>query len=241
MISRSPFEGFGQVIYPLFFATVAFFVFRAGDGPSDPRLRLARRGGDGHVVGDEHDCRRRHAAGALARDARAARRGSSPLCARPPAGHAGDGDDRDLQPGRDAALRPLPVRDRPGGGASAPVRRFGRRHRALVRRARLRLRGHVRPLPSRLGARQPLRVPRLADRRLPRAARPAPALGAPDLVGARADLGHERDPRVRRGRLAAGRPGRSASGSAPSTSSSASSRRSACCTAARVRAALSLS
>jgi ABC-2 type transport system permease protein len=33
MISRSPFEGFGQVLYPLFFATVAFFVFRAGDGP----------------------------------------------------------------------------------------------------------------------------------------------------------------------------------------------------------------
>jgi ABC-2 type transport system permease protein len=33
MISRSPFEGVGQVIYPLFFATVAFFVFRAGDGP----------------------------------------------------------------------------------------------------------------------------------------------------------------------------------------------------------------
>jgi ABC-2 type transport system permease protein len=33
MISRSPFEGFGQVIYPLFFATVAFFVFRAGEGP----------------------------------------------------------------------------------------------------------------------------------------------------------------------------------------------------------------
>jgi ABC-2 type transport system permease protein len=33
MISRSPFEGFGQVLYPLFFATVAFFVFRAGDSP----------------------------------------------------------------------------------------------------------------------------------------------------------------------------------------------------------------
>src|SRR5215210_7212263 len=33
MISRSPFEGFGQVIYPLFFATVAFFVFQAGDSP----------------------------------------------------------------------------------------------------------------------------------------------------------------------------------------------------------------
>jgi len=33
MIARSPFEGYGQVIYPLFFATVAFFVFRAGDSP----------------------------------------------------------------------------------------------------------------------------------------------------------------------------------------------------------------
>jgi ABC-2 type transport system permease protein len=31
MISRSPFEGFGQVIWPLFFATVAFFVFGAGN------------------------------------------------------------------------------------------------------------------------------------------------------------------------------------------------------------------
>jgi ABC-2 type transport system permease protein len=33
MISRSPFEGYGQVVYPLFFATVAFFVFRAGESP----------------------------------------------------------------------------------------------------------------------------------------------------------------------------------------------------------------
>jgi ABC-2 type transport system permease protein len=33
MISRSPFEGIGQVIYPLFFATVAFFIFRASDSP----------------------------------------------------------------------------------------------------------------------------------------------------------------------------------------------------------------
>jgi len=33
MIMRSPFDGFGNVIYPLFFATVAFFVFRAGDSP----------------------------------------------------------------------------------------------------------------------------------------------------------------------------------------------------------------
>jgi ABC-2 type transport system permease protein len=33
MLSRSPFEGFGQVIYPLFFATVAFFLFQAGNSP----------------------------------------------------------------------------------------------------------------------------------------------------------------------------------------------------------------
>jgi ABC-2 type transport system permease protein len=33
MIARSPFEGYGQIIYPLFFATVAFFVFRAGHSP----------------------------------------------------------------------------------------------------------------------------------------------------------------------------------------------------------------
>ena len=33
MIMRSPFDGVGNVIYPLFFATTAFFVFRAGDSP----------------------------------------------------------------------------------------------------------------------------------------------------------------------------------------------------------------
>jgi ABC-2 type transport system permease protein len=33
IISRSPFEGVGQVIYPLFFATVAFFIFRASESP----------------------------------------------------------------------------------------------------------------------------------------------------------------------------------------------------------------
>ena len=33
MILRSPFDGIGNVIYPLFFATVAFFVFRASHSP----------------------------------------------------------------------------------------------------------------------------------------------------------------------------------------------------------------
>jgi len=33
MILRSPFDGIGNVLYPLFFATTAFFVFRAGQSP----------------------------------------------------------------------------------------------------------------------------------------------------------------------------------------------------------------
>ena len=33
MIMRSPFDGIGNVIYPLFFATVAFFVFQASQSP----------------------------------------------------------------------------------------------------------------------------------------------------------------------------------------------------------------
>jgi ABC-2 type transport system permease protein len=33
MILRSPFDGFGNVIYPLFFATVAFFVFQSSQSP----------------------------------------------------------------------------------------------------------------------------------------------------------------------------------------------------------------
>jgi ABC-2 type transport system permease protein len=33
MIMRSPFDGIGNVVYPLFFATVAFLVFRAGHSP----------------------------------------------------------------------------------------------------------------------------------------------------------------------------------------------------------------
>jgi ABC-2 type transport system permease protein len=33
MIMRSPFDGIGNVLYPLFFATTAFFVFKAGSGP----------------------------------------------------------------------------------------------------------------------------------------------------------------------------------------------------------------
>src|SRR5207244_10814309 len=33
MILRSPIDGIGNVLYPLFFSTTAFFVFRAGQSP----------------------------------------------------------------------------------------------------------------------------------------------------------------------------------------------------------------
>ena len=51
------------MIYPLFFATIAFFVFRAGDEPTDARLRRARRRRDGHVVDGQHLGRRPRCSG----------------------------------------------------------------------------------------------------------------------------------------------------------------------------------
>ena len=121
------------------------------------------------------------------------------------AGHARDGDDR-------ASTRSA----RPCSGA-----RFALRHPDLTRAPALRSSvalpcmivvdrrasascspSTLRPLPHSLGAREPVRVPGLADLRLPRAAVAAARLGAPDLVAARADLGRARDPRGGARRLA---------------------------------------
>src|ERR671930_110058 len=176
--------------------------------PEDARLRLVRGGGDGHVVVREHVGRLRHAAGALVGDARAARRRAAALRARPAAGDARARDSRDLQPGRDAPLGPVPVRRPSVGRAPAPLRPRDPRHRPRVRRPRLPVRGVVRPLAGGPGARELLRVSGLADLRLPRPAGAPSRLGAPASVGARADLGDERDPRVGARRLAASRPGR---------------------------------
>ena len=55
MLMRDPFNGLLSVLYPLFFATVAFFMFQAGGSPEAPALRLARRLRDGDLVGDEHE------------------------------------------------------------------------------------------------------------------------------------------------------------------------------------------
>src|SRR5919197_1764279 len=176
--------------------------------PEDARLRLVRGGGDGHVVVREHLRGLGDAAGALVGDARAARRRAAALRARPVAGDARARDSRDLQPGRDAPLGPVPVRRPPVGRAPAPLRPRDPRHRPRVRRPRLPVRCVVRPLAGRLGARELLRVPGLADLRLPRPAGAPSRLGAPASVGARADLGDERDPRVGARRLVARRSGR---------------------------------
>ena len=229
MIMRSPFDGFGNVIYPLFFATVAFFVFRAGSSPRTlvyASLGAAVMGMWSSVSTSAGSAMQRERWwGTLELLVAAPRH----FRLRSPPRHARAGHGRDLQPGRDAALGPAAVRDRPDDRAPAAVRALDPRHGALVRRARLPVRGVVRPLPGGLGARQLLRVPGLADLRLPRAAGAAPGLGAPDLLGARADLGHERDPRVG---ASAGRRSptcSSASGSVRPTSPSACSSPTASC------------
>ena len=165
--------GVGQVIYPLFFATVAFFVFRAGDSP-----RTLLYASLGAAVMGMWSATSTTAGGAMQRERGRARSSCSSRtpthfassCSRDPR----HGHDRDLQPGRDAPLGTLPVRDRAHGPPPAPLRASIVGNRAHVRRARLRLRGQVRPFPRSLGAREPLRVPRVADRRLPRAARVFP-------------------------------------------------------------------
>src|SRR4029450_1506689 len=173
MISRSPFEGVGQGIYPLFFATVAFFVFRAGDSP-----RTLLYASLGAAVMGMWSATSTTAGNAMQRErwhgTLEALVATPPHFAAPP--------------------RRLPFRHRPDGRASARLRPGRGRHGALLRLTWVPLRRLLRPLPCGLGARQPLRVPRVADRRLPRPARAVAEMGRPDRLGARADLGDERDP-----------------------------------------------
>ena len=163
----------------------------SGPAPASESLvspRSAPR--DGDLVVDEHVGRLGAAAGALARHARAARRRAGALRARPAADHARDGDDRPLLAwsrrcsgaGSSSAIDlPSSTRSRSASPCRRPCSSIGM--------LRLPARRLVRPLPHGVGAREPARVPGLADLRVPRAAHAAPGLGAADLVGARADLG----------------------------------------------------
>ena len=176
-----------------------------GRQPADAALRIPRRSCDGHVVGHEHDGRLRDAARALAGHARGARRNTGELRADPPPRDDRDGDDRHLQPRRNAALGTAPLRNPPDVvhpvlfvfSIPATVLTFG----ALgflfavcfVRFRAAWALGNMFEYPVWLicGFLVPLTF--------------FPVLGAADLLGARADLGDECDQGVVARRLAAPR------------------------------------
>ena len=204
-------------------------------------VRLARRRGHGHLVRDEHRRRLGDAARAAARDARAARRRARALRARAPADHDRARDDRRLLDGRDAPVGSDPVRDRAHDRAAARLRRSRSRSRVItigmlgfllaVSFVRYRPRwalGNLFEYPVWLicGFLVPISL--------------LPRLGAPDLVGARADVGDARDARVGARRDPVARPRRWRSRSAASTSRSRLLVLERMLDAARARAVLSL-
>ena len=242
MISRSPFEGYGQVIYPLFFATVAFFVFRAGDSPRTlvyASLGAAVMGmwsATSTTAGAAMQRERWH--GTLELLVGTPR----PLRARPPARHARHVDDRDLQP----RSRPCSTATSCSGSTSRSCIRCCSRSSIVgtvlsfgalgfvfaVTFVRFRAAwalGNLFEYPVWLigGFLVPLGL-------LPHWVRPISWVLAPTW-----GMNAIRESAL--GGVSARTTSCSASGSAPSTSVSASSSRSGCCTPPRVRAALSLS
>ena len=204
------------VIQPIIFATIAFYMFRAGGTQRHAALRVARRGDDGRLVDDAVRLGRNDPVAALAGDARAGRRRAarrwrsstcrsrsrtrSPACTRSRRRSSGD-----------ACVFGVPLHLVHPWLFVLVAARDGRRARADGPRARV----DLHPLPPRERALEPPRVPGL-DRLRPRLLDVAPArLDAADLVGAAAVLGHARDPprRARRRRLAAARDGARCSGS----------------------------
>ena len=213
-LTRSSFDGFLAILWPLFFATVAFFMFRAGGDPD--ALVYASLGA---AVMGIWTATSISAGSALHRERW---HGTLELLVAAPAHFSlvllpltfATVGDRHLLHGDDPPVGPVRVRDRRSPSSTrcswraaipATVLSIGALGFLMaVSFARYR---------TAVGARLADRVPGLADLRLPGPADAAPGLGAPDLVGARADLGHERDPRVarpaaRRCRTSAVRPAR---------------------------------
>jgi ABC-2 type transport system permease protein len=157
MIMRSPFDGCSAVLYPLFFATVAFFVFRSG-GDARPLLYASLGRAVMGIWSATSTTRLGDAARALAR-ARSScssrrRRTSRSSCCR----HDRAGDDRHLQHGRHAALGRLAF------GVDLTIgTRCCSRSRSRPRCSRSACSAScsrsLRPLPHRLGAREHARVP----------------------------------------------------------------------------------
>ena len=222
--SRNPFFLWIVVCTPVIYATMAYFLFRARNSAGDARLRVGRRRADGDLVARPRPAARRAATAASARDPRAARRLPDSLL--------GDRCCRSRSRSRRSASTPLVtglLYVRVLFGVPICGSRAGSRSPSrcpptilsigmlgfLLAAAFVRFRtawaiGNL------------LRVPGLDDLRASSSrSRCCPGWVRADLVGARPDLGHERDPRrgarqlalarhrdVRRalGRLRRGRP-----------------------------------
>ena len=178
-LSRSSFDCFLAICWPIFFATVAFFMFRAGGDPE--ALVYASLGAavmgiwTATSVSAGSALQRERWHGTLELLVAAPTHFSLILLALAFATSAigvycmattflwGR-----VLFGIEIPIAPAAVRDLDSG------------HDPLDRRARLPDRRRVRPLPQLLGARLDDRVPDLVDLRLPRSADPASGLGSPD-------------------------------------------------------------
>ena len=194
MLAASAFDGFLQVVWPLFFATAAFLRLPPERRPRAPWSTPAsarRSWASGRSIATTASGAA--AARALGRHPRAAGRRADAVRAGPGADHDGDGHARALQHGRHPGVGPAAVRHRRARRRtrccscsaswcrSSPIALFG---------FLLSVVGGA--LPHRLGAGQPAGVPRLAALRLPGPAGALPGLGHLDRLRAAADVGHGR-------------------------------------------------
>ena len=204
MIMRSPFDGFGNVIYPLFFATVAFFVFQAGSSPRTlvyASLGAAVMGMWSSVSTSAGSAMQRERWWGTLELLVAAPRHFALVLLPATLGLATVGIYR---PRRDAALGTPPVRDRPARSST----RCCSRSRSSARCSRSAASASCSPSRSSASARAwvlgnffEYPVWLICGFLVPLSL--LPSWVSPDRLGARADLGHARDPRVRARRDAA--------------------------------------
>ncbi|MGZ8694967.1 MAG: ABC transporter permease [Gaiellaceae bacterium] len=110
---RDPFTGIFAVLYPMFFATVAFLMFRTSSAPQALLYASLGAGVMGIWSATSTTAGSAMQRRVLARDARGARRVAVALRARPAPGDHRHGDDRPLLHGRHARLGAPFLRHRP--------------------------------------------------------------------------------------------------------------------------------
>ena len=238
---RDPFTGIFAVLYPMFFATVAFLMFRIHGGAAVAALRRARRRRDG-------DLGRRRARPPASAMQRERWHGTLEVLVASPSPFA-------------LILLPVTVAMATIGLYCMVATLLWGRLAFGIDFSVVHWPAFVLAVPATVisigcagfllavsfvryrtawALGNLLEYPGLADLRLPRAARAAARLGAADLVAARADLGHERDPPVGARRDAVARRSPCASRWARVRRARRSLVLERALTAARARAALSL-